>query len=509
MSRFPRFRQLDGSHPFQREVPGGYIEYGARRIRGAEVVYFNFLLAQEMGLLPARHPQRLTSALRRTILDTFSLEILNEYHLRRCTPVRVEDRLPGRYMATRYLQLQHPGRRGRTSGDGRSVWNGTVRWRGRSWDVSSCGTGSTRLSPATAWSNRFYKTGSRAVSYGCGTASVEDGLAAALMSETFHANGIATERVLAVLELPNGYAINVRAAPNLIRPSHFFVHLKQGNLAALRGLAALFLERQVRNGVLPRRRGPQRWSQLAESIARTFARTAALFESEYVFCWLDWDGDNVLADGGIIDYGSVRQFGLFHREYRFDDGPRWSTTIPEQRRKARLIVQNFVQIRDFLRRGRLRPLARFARDRTLRVFDAEFDRALLERLLHNVGFEPAAAAALLRRHEALVRRFRREHAYFERARAARGPRRVPDGITWNAIFSTRDVLRELPGRLLRRGEPLPAAEFLELAASTYASRADRSPTPARRRRARAFQLRYLELVAASARDGAGSVPRVL
>lgn len=26
---------------------------------------------------------------------------------------------------------------------------------------------------------------------------------------------------------------------------------------------------------------------------------------DYIFVWLDWDGDNVLVDVGIIDYGSV------------------------------------------------------------------------------------------------------------------------------------------------------------------------------------------------------------
>ena len=94
-----------------------------------------------------------------------------------------------------------------------------------------------------------------------------------------------------------------------------------------------------------------------------------------MFCWLDWDGDNVLADGSIIDYGSVRQFGLYHREYRFEDVDRMSTTIPEQRRKARGIVQKYAQIRDFLVTGVRSPLQSFARDPVLDLFDAEFHRA--------------------------------------------------------------------------------------------------------------------------------------
>ena len=222
--RYPRFRRIDGTHPWKRRVAGGFVDYHARRRRDGQVAFFNFALAKEMGLIPAAHPDRLNPALSRAILDTFGLQILNEWDYLHGTRVPARDRLPNTYMATRYLQLQHPGRRGTTSGDGRSVWNGTTRWRGTTWDVSSCGTGVTRLCPATAWSKRFYKTGSRVASYGCGTSALDEGLAAALMSETFHRNRIPTERVLAVLGLPNGFAITVRAARNLVRPSHFFVH---------------------------------------------------------------------------------------------------------------------------------------------------------------------------------------------------------------------------------------------------------------------------------------------
>src|SRR5262249_46980257 len=156
-------------------------------------------------------------------------------------------------------------------------------------------------------------------------------------------------------------------------PSHFFVHLKQGDRASLESCVELFIDRQIANGDWPRIEGrARRLRFFAAQTARTFARIAATFESEYIFCWLDWDGDNILADGGIIDYGSVRQFGLYHREYRFEDVDRMSTTIPEQRRKARHIVQNFAQIRDFLLSGRKGPLARFRRDPILALFDDEF-----------------------------------------------------------------------------------------------------------------------------------------
>jgi hypothetical protein len=330
---YRQFARIDGHHPFRRAVPDGYVDYAARRRHGGEVVFFNFALAREMGLIARGHPDRVNAGLRRAILDTFCLTIINEYDVDNSVPIPDSDRLSRRYMATRYLQLQHPGRTGRSSGDGRSIWNGTYTGRGVTWDISSCGTGVTRLCPATAESSRFFKTGNGRASYGCGTATLEEGLSAALMSETLHANGINTERVLAIIRLADGFAINVRAGRNLLRPSHFLVHSKQRNLRALKGAVDLFVQRQIDNGDWPRlRSGKARYEFMADEIALTFARLAATFESEYIFCWLDWDGDNILANGGIIDYGSVRQFGLFHREYRFDDGPRWSTTITEQRR---------------------------------------------------------------------------------------------------------------------------------------------------------------------------------
>jgi uncharacterized protein YdiU (UPF0061 family) len=309
------FATIDGRHPYRDAVPGGSVDYRARRRHDGELAYFNYALAREMGLIRASHPDRLTAGLRRAVLDAFALTIINEYDIAHGLRVKPADRLPHPYMATRYLQLQHPGRRGTTSGDGRSVWNGTWRHGGVTWDLSSCGTGVTRLCPATAETKRFYKSGSRRASYGCGTAAVDEGLSAALMSETFHRNGIATERVLAVIAFPGGFAINVRAARNLLRPSHLFAPLKQNDLPRLRAVVDYAIGRERANGVLPATRSAaDGYRAFGEWVARSFARAAASFEREYIFCWLDWDGDNVLLDGSIIDYGSVRQFGLFHRE---------------------------------------------------------------------------------------------------------------------------------------------------------------------------------------------------
>ena len=428
------FARIDGRHPFRDAVPGGSIDYPARRLRSGKVAFFNFDLAREMGLIPRDHPDVLVPDLAKAILDAFCFVIVNEYDLAKGSRFTRRDLLPRPYMATRYLQLQHPGRRGLTSGDGRSVWDGTITHGGVTWDISSCGTGVTRLCPATAETRRFFKTGSRTASYGCGTASVEEGLAAALMSEVFHRGGIATERVLAVIALPGGNAINVRAAKNLLRPSHLFAPLKQKDLPRLAATVRYAIARERANGGLPAARGAsEEIDAFALSLARAFGRAAATFEREYVFCWLDWDGDNVLLDGGIIDYGSVRQFGLFHREYRFDDGPRWSTTLPEQRQKARAIVRCFAQIRAAVAEGKIRPLAAFSRDALVREFDRTFDEVRDRLLLRHVGFDRGQEELLLATSRPLVRRFDRAHAWFERARAARGRVAVPDGITWNAV----------------------------------------------------------------------------
>ncbi len=507
---YPAFTKLDGRHPFRDAVPEGSVSYRARRRHDGRVAWFNFALARELGLIPEGHPDRLHPSLERAVLRTFCLVIVNEWDLAHGTHVDPRDLLPHPYMATRYLQLQHPSRRGTTSGDGRGVWNGTLTHRGITWDVSSNGTGVTRLCPATAETGRFLRTANRFASYGCGTAALEDGLAAALMSETFHRNGIATERVLALIALADGFGIVVRASRNLLRPAHFFAPLKQGNRRWLQGVSEHWLAREERNGVLPDLpRGRARYRRLTEAVAASFGRTAAVFEREYVFCWLAWDGDNVLADGGIIDYGSVRQFGLYHRAYRFDDGPRWSTTLPEQRRMARLIVQTFAQGRDFLLTGRRRPRSAFARDSVLRIFDRSFLEWRDRLLLRNAGFPPATVEVLLRRERALVRRFDRAHGYFERARSSRGPVPVPDGLTWNAIFSTRDLLRELPGHYLEAARPVPLPTFLRIGLSSYASRRDRRPTRLRREQAAAVQQALLGLVRAAARHSGSPLQDVL
>ena len=90
------------------------MDYPARFRTGGRVLYFNFPLARELGLVPSSHNDKMNERLEAKILDTFSLQIVNEYDI--AHPERMKDALmkPRAYMATRYLQLQHKDKCGRT-----------------------------------------------------------------------------------------------------------------------------------------------------------------------------------------------------------------------------------------------------------------------------------------------------------------------------------------------------------------------------------------------------------
>lgn len=505
---YSAFGRINGEHPFKEQVPGGRVEYKARYKKGGKVAFFNFDLAKEMGLIAKSHPNQLNPDLEKEILETFSLVIINEYDVINKVKIPEEDIHPHTYMATRYLQLQHPDKTGKTSGDGRSIWNGTVRSNGISWDISSCGTGGTKLSPACNLNKKFYQTGDPSISYGCGLSEVGEGLETLFFSEVLGKNGFKTEKVLAIVEFEKGLSINVRANPNLIRPSHFFGHLKQGNLTTLKQVADYYISRQVDNKAWPQttfKNDKEKYFYLAQQVAKSFAETAAKFEDEYIFCWLDWDGDNILMDGGIIDYGSIRQFGLFHAEYRYDDVQRYSTTILEQRQKARYIVQCFAQIADFLTTGKKKSLSGFKHHETLKYFDKYFMECKDRNLTQKIGFKKSEQDLLMKNHRHLVTKFRKTYSYFERARSKRGMYKVADGINRDAIFCMRDIMREYPQLMLTKQEALSFQDFTEVIKSSYAKRSDLRLTDIRKKQINRFQNSYMSLVQAV--EKATMVPR--
>lgn len=490
---YSAFGQIDGNHPWKFAVPNGFVEYQARVLRGTKIVYFNFPLAKDMGLIALDHPHRLTPELEREVVSAFALRILNEYDQLTGLQVPARDLKANRYMATRYLQLQHNCKTGATSGDGRSVWNGQfVSADGVAWDISSCGTGVTRLSPGFVLEGRPIRSGDPDVSYGSGLADVDEGLTAAILSESFHRRGLLTERTLVVLETPEGRGINVRAAKNLLRPSHLFLHLKQGNQLMLKRALDFYLAKQAWNREYPLE--GDRYAAFLERIAKQYGEFAARLEDEYIFCWLDWDGDNMLLDGGIIDYGSIRQFGLCHHRYRYDDVDRFSTNLNEQRGKARYLVQICAQMVDFVRTGEKRHHRHFADAPCLAAFDAAYRRTLSDCLLKRVGLSRPQRERCLAERPDLVTELEKAYRFFERRESPRGLRRVPDGVNNPAIFCVRSLLRELPRTLLLKRRALETAELLALMKTPFLTKREMGQGARYAMPAVRFQRLYLELL---------------
>ena len=99
---------------------------------------------------------------------------------------------------------------------------------------------------------------------------------------------------------------------------------------------------------------------------------------------------------------------------------------------------------------------------------------------------------------AVIRRFDRVHPLVrDRPRRAWAGRR-PDGVTWNAVYSTETCCASFPPPCARSG-PLAPDVILTLAASSYRVARRAKLTPLRSRQAREFQSAYLALVRRAAR----------
>ncbi len=520
---YGKFKTLDGRHPWRDVCADGFVDYRAEFCPGGRVVWFNFDLARELELIPANHAHRMTHALQQVILETFALRIINEYDLAHGHDLSSKNVRPHPYMATRYLQAQHKDKRGLKSGDGRAIWNGQIKTHHKTYDISSRGTGATSLSPGAQIASGPVKTGDDSWGYSCGTAELDEMLNTVLMSETFHRNGFPTERTLAVIGFDDGTAIGVRAAPNLLRPAHIFRYLKQGRHKELKASLDYFIERQVNNGEWPlgshseiqnpkseiqngravrRIARKERYRRVLTHIARSYGRLAAICEEEYIFNWLSWDGDNLLASGAILDYGSIRQFAAKHDKYRYDDVDRFSSTLTEQRYWARQVVQAFVQACYFARTGRKPNLRRFKNARALRQFDAWFQREREWRTLWRLGFSPEQIETLRKGGRSEIGDLRRAFSFFEEIKVHRGISKLSDGFTHRPVFLIRNLLRELPAFYLnecdaRFGATMDPERFCATMAASYASRRDLKLTERRIARSQNFQKCYQRLIAAA------------
>jgi uncharacterized protein YdiU (UPF0061 family) len=493
------FQQLDGRHPWQSSVPEGMILYPTRQLAQGKVSYFNFELAKEMGLIPKDHGHRLNRKLTEAILQTFCLRIINEYDQQHKTRFAAQSLKSHPYMATRYLQLQHADKTGRTSGDGRCIWNGVFCGGGKVWDVSSRGTGVTALAPGAVEAGQPLKSGNNEHGYGCGMAEIDELFGAAILAEIFHRNGIPTERVLAIVDLGKGVGIGVRAAPNLLRPAHMFLFLKQGKLEPLKRSVDYFIDRQHANKQWDIKSDDKnRYAKMLEKVSESYARFVARLERDYIFAWLDWDGDNVLADAGIIDYGSVRQFGLRHDQYRYDDVQRFSTNLNEQRQKARDIVQTFAQLVDYLNTGKKKKWRSFAHAPILRHFDKHFRLHCLDRCLYQVGLNEPLRRILLHRHRKDVEAFYSAHCHLERAKTYRKLHKVADGVHRPAIFNMRTALafmaRYLSDLSYEFTPLVDAREFFSWILSSQAAAKDKKLQDSVRKQILRWQRLYIRLI---------------
>jgi uncharacterized protein YdiU (UPF0061 family) len=458
-----------------------------------------------MGLIPDDHLSNINKDLEQAILETFSVRIINEYDLERGTKFPPESVRPKPFMATRYLQTQHRNKQGKTSGDGRSIWNGFLKSERLVFDISSRGTGATILSPGAQEAAAAVATGDTTYGYASGLAELDEMLASAIMSEIFYRQGIPTERCLAVIGFPDATAIGVRSAPNLIRPAHMFRYLKQKRHAELKASVDYFIDREIENGfwIVPDN-AAQRYATALDYFARNYAKLAALLEEEYIFNWLSWDGDNMLASGAILDYGSIRQFAAKHDKYRFKDVDRYSASLAEQRGWARTLVQVFAQAMDFIETGEKKNLNEFKNAECLCVFDQAFAMERDRRMLWRIGFTSEQISYLISNAQKQIRDFDRSLSYFEDRKVSKGIEKLPDGFTHNPVFLIRNLLRTLPGyylsQAITRADDVSAhmsnEVFLQTMAASYVGKKDLKLTEARIAHITEFQESYLRLVAA-------------
>ena len=502
---YEKFKEVDGTHPWRNVSPDGYVDYRARYRPQGRVVYFNFPLAKEMGLITADQPHSVDKELEQAILDTFSLQIINEYDLEQGKKYPPETIKPNPFMATRYLQTQHRNKQGKTSGDGRSIWNGYIKSANLIFDISSRGTGATILSPGAQEAKTALPTGDFTRGYSSGLAELDEMLGSAVMSEIFYRQGIPTERCLTVIAYPDGTAIGVRTAPNLVRPAHLFRYLKQGRHEELKASVDYFIDREVDNGVWEMPDDPKlRYTTALDYFARSYAKFAAVLEEEYIFNWLSWDGDNMLASGAVLDYGSIRQFAAKHDKYRFLDVDRYSASLAEQRRWARTLVQVFAQAMDFIETGVKKRLEKFKDAKCLATFDKAFASERDRRMLWRIGFTPEQSCHLMHNAQQEIRDFDRSLSYFEDRKVSKGIQKLPDGFTHNPVFLIRNLLRHLPAyyavQSITRADDesayMPDEIFLRTMAASYVGRKDLQLTPARATQVKNFQACYLRLVAA-------------
>jgi predicted HTH domain antitoxin len=117
--------------------------------------------------------------------------------------------------------------------------------------------------------------------------------------------------------------------------------------------------------------------------------------------------------------------------------------------------------------------------------------------MYKTGFNNDSIQSLLNDpHSAsMIKSFGNLCAYFEKAKSSKGLYKVQDGITRDAIFCLRDILRELPVLLVEDEDTFISADkFINIIKSQYASKQDLKLTSWRKERIRKFQSAYKDLL---------------
>ena len=264
------------------------------------------------------------------------------------------------------------------------------------------------------------------------------------------------------------------------------------------------MKRQEDNGIVKFPKDPaKRYHEALHYLARVYAKLSAVMEEEYIFNWLAWDGDNILANGAMLDYGSIRQFAAKHNKYRYEDVDRFSSSLTEQKYWARNMIQTFAQIVDFILTKEKKNIKVFDGDPSLVEFDQYFQSERQKRMLCRIGFTEETVASLIDKHQPKVEAFRKVLNYFEDIKTVGGEVTLPDGVDHPPVFLIRHILRELPDFLFRNFKDeqwvmMPVEDFCQLMAATYAEKADLDLTDIRKLRALEFQELYRQLITAAA-----------
>ncbi len=311
-------------------------------------------------------------------------------------------------------------------------------------------------------SGKPLKTGNTEAGYGCGQAEIDELISSAIMSEVVHKMGIYTERVLTVIDLGDGVGIGVRAAESLLRPAHAYLFLKQNRWEPLKRVIDHTISLKKSTQI---KTDSEKYDQFLTEFCDKFASFAAQLEEHYLFVWVDWDGDNVLMDAGIIDYGSVRHFGSCHNQYRYDDVERFSTNLLEQKRKAKSIVMTMIQAVDFVKTKNRKGIDSFKKHPLLIRFEKQFNQKQLFYFSQKLGLNDKTFSQILGdapSKRSLLNLFK-ACRHWENLKTQPTFSKVADGINKNPLCNMRNFYREYPTHKLKnRSNVLTMDEFISM-----------------------------------------------